>query len=97
MSSSFPADTAAFEVPGLADAMDLLDHMQARWCAWCENSVSGTFVIVLVPEAVSELDDVLAEVESWIGRQAFLAIRFYLDGRIYIMQRGGFIGAGNPA
>jgi hypothetical protein len=91
MSPSFPTDTAAFQVPSLADAMSLLNHTRARWCAWCENGVDGTFVIVLVPEPMSEFKKLLATVESWIGGQAFLAIRFYLDGRVYIMQRGGLI------
>lgn len=97
MPSAFPTDTAAFEVPGLTDAMSLLNHLQSRWPAWCENSAAGTFVIVLVPEPISEFNDMLASVESWISRQAFLAIRFYLDGRVYIMKRGGSIGPGRPA
>jgi hypothetical protein len=97
MFSGFPTDTAAFEVPGVTDAMSLLDHLKSRWSAWCESSVAGTFVIVLVPEPIDEFNDMLASVEHWITQQTFLAIRFFLDGRAYIMQRGGSIGPGNPA
>jgi hypothetical protein len=97
MSSEFPTDTAAFEVPGVTDAMSLLNHLQSRWSAWCESSVVGTFVIVLVPEPIDEFNEMLASVEQWITQQTFLAVRFYLDGRVYIMQRGGSIAPGNPA
>jgi hypothetical protein len=97
MFSDFPTDTAAFEVPGVTDAMSLLDHLQSRWPAWCESGVAGTFVIVLVPEPLDEFNDMLASVEQWITQQTFLAIRFFLDGRVYVMQSGGSIGPGTPA
>jgi hypothetical protein len=95
-SRRFPTETAAFELPSLADALELLEHLQSNWCAWTENSLDGTFVVVLAPERISEFNELLASVESWITRQSFLAIRFYLDGRVYIMQRGGFIGPADP-
>jgi hypothetical protein len=34
----------------------------------------------------------MSRVEKWITAQDFLAIRFHLDGRAYIVQRGGFVG-----
>jgi hypothetical protein len=71
--------------------MELLEELQSH-CGWVENGLDGTFVVVLAPERISELDELLASVETWINEQTFLAIRFYLDGRVYIMQRGGFVG-----
>jgi|SRR6266550_2334959 hypothetical protein len=97
MTSRFPAAAGAFEVPSLADAADLFKELQPSWGGWIESGLDGTFVVVLVPERTSELNQLLAGVENWITRQSFLAIRFHLDGRVYILQRGGFIGRAAPA
>lgn len=91
-SPRFPAMTAAFEMPCLTHGLELLEELQPNWTGWIENGLDGTFVVVLTPEKISELNDLLASVERWITEQSFLAIRLHLDGRVYIMQRGGFIG-----
>jgi hypothetical protein len=93
----FPTATGAFQVPSIADAAELFKELRPRWGGWMESGLDGTFVVVPVPERISELNQLLAEVENWITRQSFLAIRFYLDGRVYILQRGGFIGPASPA
>jgi hypothetical protein len=97
MTSRFPTAAGAFEVPSLGDAADLFKELQPNWGGWIESGLDGTFVVVLVPERISELNQLLAGVESWITRQCFLAIRFHLDGRVYLLQRGGFIGPAGPA
>jgi hypothetical protein len=79
-------------MPGLTPALELLKALQADWVGWIENGLDGTFVVVLAPEKVNELSELMASVEGWIAEQAFLAIRFHLDGRVYIMQRGGYVG-----
>jgi hypothetical protein len=91
-SPRFPTTTAAFELPGLTHALELLGELQADWVGWIENGLDGTFVVVLAPEKISELNELMASVERWIAEQAFLAIRFHLDARVYIMQRGGYVG-----
>ena len=93
----FPTATGAFQVPSITDAAELFKELRPSWGGWMESGLDGTFVVVPVPERISELDELLAEVESWVTRQSFLAIRFYLDGRVYILQRGGFIGPASPA
>jgi hypothetical protein len=93
LSHRFPPTTAAFELPCLTAAMELLNWLQSDWVGWIENGLAGTFVVVLAPERVSQLDELLGSVESWIAKQAFLAIRFHLGGRMYLMQRDGFIGS----
>jgi hypothetical protein len=96
-SLGFPTATGAFQVPSIADAAELFNELRPSWGGWMESGLDGTFVVVPVPERISELNQLLAEVESWITRQSFLAIRFYLDGRVYILQRGGFIGRAGHA
>jgi hypothetical protein len=91
MTSRFPTATGAFEVPSLGDAAALFKELRPTWGGWIESGLDGTFVVVLVPERISELNQLLAGVEDWVTRQSFLAIRFHLDGRVYILQRGGFI------
>src|SRR5206468_5684119 len=95
-SPRFPTPTARFEVPSVADAADLLKELNPSWQPWIESRLDGTFVVVLVPERISEVTELLSTVERWITRQSFLAIRFYLDTRAYIIQRGGFIGPAGP-
>ena len=91
MTSRFPSATGAFEVPSIGDAAELFKVLRPSWGGWMESGLDGTFVVVPVPERISELNQLLAEAESWITRQSFLAIRFHLDGRVYILQRGGLI------
>jgi hypothetical protein len=91
-SPRFPTSTAAFEMPCLTHALELLQELQPSWAGWIESGLDGTFVVVLTPEKIGELDELLASVEKWITGESFLAIRLHLDGGVYIMQRGGFIG-----
>jgi hypothetical protein len=91
-SPRFPTSTAAFEMPSLTHALELLEELQSDSAGWIENGLDGTFVVVLTPEKLGGLDELLASVEKWITGESFLAIRLHLDGDVYIMQRGGFIG-----
>jgi hypothetical protein len=91
-SRRFTSTTAAFELPSVPHAVELFEELQSNWVGWIENRLDGIFVVVQAPERISELDELLASVETWVTDQAFLAIRFHLEGRAYILQRGGFIG-----
>jgi hypothetical protein len=92
---TFPAATVAFKVPCVMHALELLRELRAEWVGWIENGLDGTFVVVLAPERISDLNELMSRVERWITAQDFLAIRFHLEGRAYIMQRGGFVGPGD--
>lgn len=87
----FPPRAAAFEVPSVPQALELLGELRTDWVGWVENGLDGTFVVVLAPEAVGDLDQLLSRVDGWITGQRFLALRFHLDGCAYIMQRGGVV------
>jgi hypothetical protein len=91
-SHRFPTMTAVFELPCLTHAMELFHELESTWNGWIENGLDGTFVVVLAPERIGELNELMSRVERWITEQEFLAIRFQLDGRAYIVQRGGFVG-----
>jgi hypothetical protein len=93
---SFPTLPAAFELPSVTAAMELSNTLRPDWHCWVESGLDGTFVLVFAPERISELDRLLSAVESWVAGQECLAIRFRLDGRVYIMQRGGCVEAPNP-
>jgi len=66
-------------------------ELRTEWVGWIENGRYGTFVVGLAPETIGELKQLMARVGTWITTQDFLAIRFHLDGRAHIMQRGGFV------
>ncbi len=94
-SPTLPAATAAFEVPCVTHALELLRELRTDWVGWIENGLDGTFVVVLAPDTIGELNQLMSRVEAWITAQDFLAIRFHLEGRAHIMQRGGFVGPAN--
>ena len=75
----------------MPQALELLGELRTDWVGWIENGLDGTFVVVLAPEAMGDLDRLMSRVEGWITGQQFLALRFHLDGRAYIMQRGGVV------
>ncbi len=93
-SNSFSSETASFELPSLADALDLYEQLQSKWVGWVEHGTDGSFAVFVVPERISELDELLAAVESWMIDQPFVSIRFHIDNRCYIMRRCGFMGRG---
>src|SRR3954462_10587830 len=84
--------TAAFELPCVTHALELLRELRTDWVGWIENGLDGTFVVVLAPERISDLNELMSRVEKWIIPKDFLAIRSHLEGRPYIMQRSGFVG-----
>jgi len=79
-------------MPDLMHALELLTELESNWSSWIENGLDGTFVVVLVPDSISEPAELMASVERWIAKQAVLAIRCHFDGRVYIVQRGGYVG-----
>ena len=90
-SPPFPPATAAFELPCVTHALELLRELHTEWVGWIENRLDGTFVVVLAPETIGELNQLMSRVGTWITAQDFLAIRFHLEGRAYIMHRGGSV------
>src|SRR3954453_7236961 len=94
-SPTFPAPPAAFELPCVTYALELLRELRTDWVGWIENGLDGTFVVVLAPERISDLNGHLSRVEKWKSAKDFLAIRFHLEGRAYIMQRSGFVAPGD--
>jgi hypothetical protein len=87
----FPT-TAVFELPCLTDALELLEDLQAvRWTGWVENGLDGVFVVISAPERSAELPALTSHVGRWLDERHYLAIRFQLEGRRYIMQRGGLV------
>jgi hypothetical protein len=78
-------------MPSLQRATHLFRELQTRWGGWIETGPDGTFVIVQTPERISDLDELLGAVENWVTQQTFLAVRFHLEGRVYVMRRDGFI------
>lgn len=67
--------------PGATDGLGRLDRERTR----------RDLVVVLAPETIGELNQLMSRVGTWIAAQDFLAIRFHLEGRAHIMQRGGFV------
>jgi hypothetical protein len=91
MNECFPT-TAVFELPCLSHALELLEELQTvNWTGWVENGLDGVFVVISAPERSTELQALTSHVGRWLDGRHYLAIRFHLEGRRYIMQRGGLV------
>jgi hypothetical protein len=72
--------------------VELLEELQeASWSGWVENGLDGVFVVISAPGRSADLTDLTSRVGRWLDERHYLAIRFHLEGRRYIMQRGGFV------
>jgi hypothetical protein len=90
MNECFPT-TAVFELPCLSHALELEELQTVNWTGWVENGLDGVFVVISAPERSTELQALTSHVGRWLDGRHYLAIRFHLEGRRYIMQRGGLV------
>lgn len=91
MNECFPT-TAVFELPCLTHALELLEELQTvSWTGWVENGLDGVFVVISAPERSADLPALTSHVGRWLDGRHYLAIRFHLEGRRYIMQRRGLV------
>jgi hypothetical protein len=76
-----------FEIPGLERANQLCELVGSEWLAWVRSGEEIRRVAVLIqPEG--DLALLLRTVERWVADQGLVAIRFEVDGRIYVLESG---------
>jgi hypothetical protein len=77
-----------FEIPGFDRAARLCELVGSKRLAWVQNGEGIRRVAVLIQSEEGDLAVLLRLVERWVAEQGLLAIRFELDGRMYVLESG---------
>jgi hypothetical protein len=78
-----------FEVPDFAAAVRLTRRLGHKRYASLLNNDEVNIVTAEVSTAPNDLAMLLREVEKWVEEESLCAIRFLVDGRIYVLEAGG--------
>ncbi len=79
-------ETVLFELPSKYFAEQLLLTTLSERVAWLQIGEEASIVgVFLAPDAL-DLARLLREVQIWLESSALLALRFELDGRMYVLE-----------
>ena len=78
-----------FEVPDFAAAARLTRRLGHTRAAALLNDEEVNVVSAEVTSAPNDLAVLLREVEAWVEEESLCAIRYLVDGRIYVLEAGG--------
>jgi hypothetical protein len=81
-------ETVQFELPDLAGAARLATLLRSRWAVSVNEEDDVALVDVHIRASRRDLASLMRTVEDWVARESLLAIRFELDGRVYILEAG---------
>jgi hypothetical protein len=81
-------ETVQFEIPDLAAAVRLARRLQSQRSIYLHSHKELTVVWARLAPEPDDLVLLLRGVEGWVVEEALRAIRFELDGRIYILEAG---------
>ena len=80
-------ETVQFELPDLAGAARLATLLRSRWAVSVNEEDDVALVDVYIKPR-TDLASLMRTVEDWVARESLRAIRFELDGRVYILEAG---------
>jgi hypothetical protein len=75
-----------FDLPSKYFAEQLLLSALSERVAWLQIGDEASIVGVLLAPDSLDLARLLREVQDWLERSALLALRFELDGRLYVLE-----------
>lgn len=75
-----------FELPTQEASESLVMHLGQTRLAWLQSGEAETVVGVLLNPDDGDLAVLLRSVEGWVDQSGFAAIRFELDGRVYVLE-----------
>ena len=81
-------ETVQFELPDLAGAARLATLLRSGWAVSVNEEDDLALVDVDIRASRTDLASLMRTVEDWVARESLRAIRFELDGRVYIMESG---------
>jgi hypothetical protein len=81
-------ETVQFELPDLAGAARLATLLRPSWAVSVNEEDGVALVDVYIRASGADLASLLRSVEDWVVRESLGAIRFELDGRVYVLESG---------
>ena len=81
-------ETVQFELPDLAEAARLATLLRSSWAVSVNEEGDVALVDVYIRASRKDLASLMRTVEDWVARESLRAIRFDLDGRVYILEAG---------
>src|SRR3954453_10757815 len=79
-------ETVLFDLPSKYFAEQLLLSTLSERVAWLQIGEEASIVGVLLAPDSLDLARLLREVQVWLESSALLAVRFELDGRMYVLE-----------
>ena len=83
---AFLDEIVLFELPSKYFAEQLLLSTLSERVAWLQIGEEASIVGVLLAPDSLDLARLLREVHVWLESSALLAVRFELDGRMYVLE-----------
>ncbi|HEY7149464.1 MAG TPA: hypothetical protein VH420_08460 [Gaiellaceae bacterium] len=81
-------ETVQFELPDLAGAVRLATRLRTCWAVFVSDADGVAIVDAMPGTSPADLASLMRTVESWVEEEALCAIRFELDGRVYVLEAG---------
>jgi hypothetical protein len=79
-------DMAFFELPTCADTASFYARIRPHWQGWTTGEDDVWLVAAEVAVDDNDLALLLREVEAYVAETGLHAIRYWLDGRVHIME-----------
>ena len=83
-------DTLALEIPNGQAARRLCQVLAGDWVAWIEPEPAVAVVHVSLNPGPVDLGVLMRVVENWVEKESLCAIRYWVDGRDYVLHAGDF-------
>jgi hypothetical protein len=80
------SDVVLFELPTYEDSQAFRVHFRPRWPGWSAEDEQVWLFAVDLGGAVAELPLLLREAQDLLADRGLPAVRFVLDGRIYLLE-----------
>ena len=81
-------ETVQFELPDLAGAARLATLLRTCWTVSVDDDDGVPVLEVELGASPTKLASLLRTVEGWVEQECLRAIRFELDGRVYVLEAG---------
>jgi hypothetical protein len=78
-------DIVLFELPSRFWAERLLLQVHDARVAWLEPDEDAAVVGIFLHGDPADFARLLRQVQEWVGRAGLVAIRFQVDGRMYVL------------
>jgi hypothetical protein len=79
------SDVLHFEIPEYMELDEFCERIRPRWPGWTRDEEEVHVVTAEVGDDAEALAELLREVEAYVAEAELLAIRYWLDGRPYLM------------